>query len=578
MKRLVAAAALVGLASVPLATSLISAASSTFTSQTSTTTPPTAPEAARFLTQATFGPTDQSIASVQTSGIAPWIAQQESMPVSNSHVAYMDNRLAFLRLTNSFAQVKAVDFYNSFWKASVVAPDQLRQRVKLALSEIFVISFAAPEMSPRGIASYYDMLGTNSFGNYRAILEKVTLHPMMGNYLNMIHSAKENLATGQHPDENFAREVQQLMSIGLYQLNQDGTVKTDAAGAPIPTYTISDIEGLAKVFTGFSWYVTDPTVAGTLVAFQGSHLDANSYVTSMVAYPAYHSTSAKSFLGVTIPASTKSDPNGDLKIALDTIFNHPNVGPFIGKQLIQRLVTSNPSPAYVSRVAGVFNDNGAGVRGDMRAVIAAILTDPEARTQVASSSPTYGKLREPVVRLANWARAFKATSTSNWWLIGDTSAPVSLYQSALNAPSVFNFWRPGFVPPGTAMGAQGLVAPEFQAVNEVTVAGYPNVMLKTVYAGIGPTASSTNRPDVRSTFDKEKLLANDAGKLADRVNLLLLYGQMSPLLRSRIVGAVNAIAVPGSTATQGQIDKALANRAHIAVFLATISPEYLAQR
>jgi uncharacterized protein (DUF1800 family) len=363
----------------------------------------------------------------------------------------------------------------------------------------------------------------------------------------------------------------QLMTIGLYQLNLDGTPKTDLSGRPLATYTADDISGLAKVFTGYSYYSPRPTS----VTFRGGNLPADAKVRSMIAYPASHSTSAKSFLGVGIAASTTPDPQGDLKVALDTLFNHPNVGPFIGKQLIQRLVTSNPSPAYVARVATVFNDNGKGVRGDMSAVVRAILLDPEARGAATAAGANYGKLREPLVRLANWARAFNASSQSGEWLITSTSGATSLGESALTAPSVFNFYRPGYSPPNTRMGGQGLLAPEFQVVDEVTTAGYLNTMQTTVDQGIGTSTAGVR--DVRADYAAETALASDPQALADRMNALLLNGQMSASLRSRIVEAVGAISVPasGSAAT---VNAALLNRAKLAVFMTMASPEYLVQR
>jgi uncharacterized protein (DUF1800 family) len=360
----------------------------------------------------------------------------------------------------------------------------------------------------------------------------------------------------------------QLMTIGLYQLNLDGTVKLDQQGRPIPTYSADDISGLAKVFTGYSYYSPAPTT----VTFRGGNKNVEANVRSMIAYPAFHSTSAKSFLGVTIPASTTADPQGDLKTALDTLFNHPNVGPFIGKQLIQRLVTSNPSPAYVGRVTAVFNNNGAGVRGDMSAVVRAILLDPEARSATLAADANAGKLREPVVRMAHWARAFGATSQSGQWLIASTSANTSLGQSALTAPSVFNFFRPGYTPPNSRVGAANLVAPEFQIVDEITVAGYLNTMQSTVDAGIG-TATGGVR-DVRSAYSAETALAGDVNALVDRVNLLLLNGSMSSGLRNRIVEAVGAISLPAT----GSQSAALLNRAKLAIFMTMASPEYVVQR
>ena len=239
------------------------------------------------------------------------------------------------------------------------------------------------------------MLGTQAFGNFRNLLEAVTYSPMMGLYLSHLHNQKENAATGAVPDENYAREVMQLFTIGLYELNQDGTQKLDIRGKLIETYGNSDVSSLAKVFTGLSW--AGPDTANNRFNGGGNPVEADKEIKPMQAYNQFHSVSQKQFLGVTIPATTIADTNGDVRIALDTLFNHPNIGPFIGKQLIQRLVSSNPSPAYVSRVAGIFNNNGSGVRGDMKAVIKAVLLDPEARAAVVSTS-TRGKVREPVVR------------------------------------------------------------------------------------------------------------------------------------------------------------------------------------
>jgi CheY-like chemotaxis protein len=326
-------------------------------------TQPSSADAARLLTQATYGPDDASIAAVTTAGYAAWISQQTALALTApTHVSFVDARLAALKTVNVNSQLSANEFEESVWAAAATAPDQLRQRMKLALSEIFVISLQDTAIDVRGAASYYDMLGTNAFANFRTLLQAVTLHPMMGVYLTDIANQKENLVTGQHPDENYAREVMQLMTIGLYQLNMDGSRKLDGAGQPIATYTSDDISGLAKVFTGFSWYSPTPTNS----TFLGSNKDPNATITPMIAYPSFHSISAKTFLGVTIPASTSADPAGDLKIALDTLFNHPNTPPFIAKQLIQRFVTSNPSPAYIQRVATVFADNGAGMTPDVQ--------------------------------------------------------------------------------------------------------------------------------------------------------------------------------------------------------------------
>ena len=533
--------------------------------------PPTAIEAARFLSQTTYGATDATISQVRAAGYAGWIDQQMITARPVSHLSDVDARLVQLKVTNPAATLNPVDFYYSYWDQAITGPDQLRQRMKLALSEIFVVSLTDTNVDTRGAASYYDMLGANAFGNFRTLLEQVSLHPMMGVYLTWLGNQKEDPATGRSPDENYAREVLQLMTIGLYQLNQDGSIRTDASGRSLTTYTADDISGLAKVFTGYSYYAAVPT-NGT---FRGGRGGTDATIRAMIPYPTFHSTSAKSFLGVNIPASTTSDPAGDLRMALDTLFNHPNVGPFISKQLIQRLVTSNPSPGYVSRVAGVFNNNGKGVRGDMAAVVRAILLDTEARGAASANDLNYGKLREPMVRVTNWARAFNATSASGEWLIPSTSANTSLSQSALTAPSVFNFFRPGYSPPNTRVGNAGLVAPEFQIVDEVTVAGYLNTLQTTIDTGIGVTVAGAR--DVRANYSAELELARDAGALVDRMNLLLANGRMSSATRGRILEAVNAVSVP-TTGAQATINTALTNRVKLAAYMTMASSEYLVQR
>lgn len=525
-------------------------------------------DAGRFLTQATFGVTDADISSVQAIGYGNWIVQQQAIAPTGLHQAYVDARLLQLQAATPGATLSPNQFYETFWAQAATGQDQLRQRVKFALSEIFVISMVDPNVDVRGAASYYDMLGANAFGNYRNLLQAVTLHPMMGNYLTSIENQKEDPTTGRHPDENYAREVMQLMTIGLYKLNDDGTTVLDGNGNPIPTYGQSDIQDLAKVFTGMSWYSPSPTNS----TFLGGNRDSNADVKPMILYPNYHSISQKTFLGVTIPASTTPDPAGDIRIALDTLFNHPNVGPFISHELIQRLVTSNPSPAYVNRVATVFNNDGTGVRGNMAAVISAILTDAEARSSTLASANTYGKVREPIVRMGNWMRTFKATSASGHFLFSSTSVPTSLDQSPLTSGSVFNFYQPGYVPPKTRVGGLGLTAPELQIVDEVSTAGYLNTMQNTIGSGIG----SGN--DVQSAYSGELAVASDANALADRMNRLLLNGSMSATLKSKILTAVTSVAIPGGTATQAQINAALLNRAKLAVFVTMASPEYLVQR
>ncbi len=535
-------------------------------SSSSVAGPPTAAEASRFLAQATFGATPGDITTLTGSTYSAWIDQQEAMAQASTHLAHMDSRLPQLQATNATAALSANQFYESFWQQAATAPDQLRQRVAFALSEIFVTSFGSGRQDPRGMAAYYDLLEADAFGNYRTLLNDVTYSPSMGIYLTYLGNQKEDAKTGRNPDQNYAREVMQLMTVGLYKLNTDGTLQKDLLGNAQPTYTTDDVVGLSKVFTGLSWYNAAPTSS----TFGGGSRDKDAYVKPMIAYNAYHSTSAKTFLGTTIAASGTADTAGDVKTALDALFNHPNVGPFISRQLIQRLVTSNPSPAYVQRVAAVFNNNGSGVRGDMGAVVKAILLDSEART--ASSDADYGKLREPVVRLGNWLRSFGVTSASGNWLATSTAAQTSLYEAPLTSPSVFNFFRPGYVPPNTRVGAKGLQAPEFELVDEVSTAAYVNFMQGVLTNGWGTVATGTTTTDMNSTYANETALADTPASLVDHVDLML-DAQMSTQTKANIVTAVTAISVP---ATAG--DAARLNRVRLAILMAMASPEYLIQR
>lgn len=467
------------------------------------------------------------------------------------------------------------------WSQLMTSSDGLRKRVALALSEICVVSLSGLDFNWRshGIAHYWDQLVANAFGNYRQVLQDVTLNPAMGYYLNTRGNQKENTATGRQPDENYAREILQLMSIGLAELNQDGTPKTDGSGKPIDSYTQSDITNLARVFTGYDYDQSQnapTTVPGTTRTVPSIHFTR----LPMALKESLHSTLAATFLGTTIAANTPGA--AALKTALDTIFNHPNVGPFIGKQLIQRLVTSNPSPDYVSRVAARFNNNGAGVRGDMKAVIMAILMDDEARSPAGLSQPSFGKLREPMLRLVQWARTFGATSQYGSWKIGDTSnAGSRLSQSPLRSPSVFNFFRPGYVPPSTALATTGQVAPEFQLVNESSVGGYLNYMQGVIRNGIYVNApdlpengSNTNNGyDIKTLYPNEMAIVTDADALVARINLLMCAGQLSSATVKLIADALKATAV-----TANSTDAVKLNRIASAVLLVMASAEYLIQK
>ncbi|MDB5802652.1 MAG: hypothetical protein JWL63_3591 [Rhodocyclales bacterium] len=519
-------------------------------------------QAARFLIQASFGPNMASIDAIRNSNVESWIERE-----------FLRTQILHLDYVNQFpvASQSQNIFWESFWRRAASGKDQLRQRMAFALSQIFVISFDSDlSENIRGVASYYDMLGRDAFGNFRTLLEDVTLHPSMGTFLTHIHNQKESGT--RVPDENYAREVMQLFTIGLYQLNLDGTIKL-VGGFPVETYTNADVSGLAKVFTGFSW--GGPDKSNTRF-FGGGTQDPNRDVIPMQAYPQYHSVSAKTFLGVTISAQGTANPTASLSVALDTLFNHPNVGPFIGKQLIQRLVTSNPSPAYVARVASVFNNNGSGVRGDMKAVIRAILLDTEARDATTAQGNNFGKLREPVVRLGNWARAFNATSTSTRFAIGDTSnASNALGQVPLRSPSVFNFYRPGYVPPNTNAASNGLVVPEMQITHETSVAGYINYMQGVIPNG--PSSSSGLAADrVTANYAAEIALADNPAQLVDRINLLLLANGMKTATRTQIINAVGSISIP--TSSTSAADTARKNRVYLAIYLAMASPDYIVQK
>jgi uncharacterized protein (DUF1800 family) len=540
-------------------------------------------DASRFLDQATFGATDADIHQVSLTGYQAWLNQQFSLPatpqepiveralmINNPPCAAGDVKCnAALFEQNSQGEI---NFQDTFWQQALAAPDQLRQRVTYALSEMFVISSnnSAIENFPRGEAAYYDMLGKDAFGNFRTLLNDITLSPMMGQYLSMLGNDKGNATTD--PDENYAREVMQLFTVGLYQLNDDGSQKVNSSGQPIPTYSNVDVQGLAKVFTGFSWNIpgnSGDTAWSNCCLYVGPGYGED--LLPMQSFPGHHSTAEKDFLGVTIPAGGNPDPVGDLQTALDTLFNHPNLPAFFSKQLIEHLVTSNPSPAYVSRVAAVFKDNGLGVRGDLKAVISAILLDPEARDSATDfSTPQYGKVREALLRYTEWARAFTAQSRTGSYGIGSTEDPIwGLGQMTLRSPTVFNWFAPGYVPPGTSIEQAGLVAPEMQMTNVSTVVGYLNVMEDAI------ASNAINGSDIFSSYSAELNLANTPDALLDRINLLLMAGEMDSTLRSQILNAVNAIAIPSGDANA--VNAALADRVMTAVYLTMASPAFSAQ-
>ena len=515
-----------------------------------TATPTAKTDAARLLIQATYGPTMDEIDRTASIGPAAWITDQFSTPSMDNHWDYVMVRKGPIGCNPCKAQYINATM-ESFWYQAVKGPDQLRQRTVFGLSEIFVISTvnSSLEIQEDAHASYLDMLSRNAFGNYRTLIEQVSTHPAMAHYLSHMRNQKEDPVSGRIPDENYAREVMQLFTIGLWQLNPDGSRKKDGNGKDIPTYNQSDVMGLAKVFTGWSW--------------SGPNNDnwhgwgGSDWKNQLKNFPEYHSTSEKRFLGTVVPANT-SGPQS-MKIAMDTLFNHPNVGPFIGSQLIKRFVTSNPTPAYVGRVAAAFNNNGAGVRGDMKAVIRAVLMDTEARDNSQTNNPEWGKLREPMVRLGTWLRTFNAGGPNNLYDIWNLEDLVSsIGQNPLRAPSVFNWYRPSYAPPGEIL-RRGLTAPEFQITHETTVTGYANFVRNTVERGMGP--------EVQPNYAPELALANNPAALMDRLNLMLVAGRMTPATRQTILDAVNAF--PASDARQ---------RVHTAITLTMLSPEFIVQK
>ena len=545
------------------------------------TAPANPEDAARFLLQAQLNATDADIASVQSKGYATYLNEQITAPGSQSGVDWLNARGYNVvdNLTRYYDTAYPGDYM--IWSQLMTSPDGARKRMTLALSEIFVVSLNGLDFSWRshGIATYWDTLVANAFGNFRSLLESVTLNTAMGYYLNTKGNSKENTATGRSPDEKYGREVMQLMTIGLNELNLDGTEKRSANGNKIETYTAADVTNIARIFTG--WDVDQTQNVPTLEPVQNRTIPSTAYTRLPLRLTtANHSALAASFLGISIPAGT--DGVTALKTTLDALFNHANVGPFIGKQLIQRLVTSNPSPAYVARVATVFNNNGAGVRGDLAAVYKAVLQDDEARGPAGLAQNGFGKLREPMLRLVQWGRSFGIASVRGSWKIGDLSNPATqLGQSPLRPASVFNFFRPGYVPPSTALAAAQIPAPEFQLVNESTVGGYLNYMQGVIRNGIfvnapdlpNNTSNATNGFDITAAYTAELALVLDASALVKRVTLLMCAGQMSTANQALVVGALNATPL-----TAASTDSAKRDRVAAAVLMVMASSEYLVQK
>jgi uncharacterized protein (DUF1800 family) len=532
-------------------------------------------QAARFLLQAQLSASDADIAAVKDKGFASWLEQQVAIPAGMTGWDWLNNKGYgdVLNPANFYDSASPGDYMA--WSQLIEAPDPFRKRCALALSEFFVVSLSGLSFAWRShaVAHYWDTLCAHAHGNYRDLLEAITLNAAMGYFLNTKGNKKENSA-GRQPDENYAREVMQLFSAGLVLLQPDGSPMLGADGKTQDTYTASDVSNLARVFTGYDVDTSQNAITSVPQTGGGIRNVGNTAFARlpMVLNASNHSNLAVSFLGTSIAANTPGA--AALSTALDTLFNHPNTAPFFCKQMIQRLVTSNPSPAYVARVAGVFGNNGKGVRGDLAHVFFAILLDDEARSPMGLSATDYGKLREPMLRFVQWARSFGVASASGAWKIGDLSNPgTQLGQSPLRAPSVFNFFRPGYVPPSAALGAE-LVAPEFQLVTESSVGGYLNYMMGILDTGI-------NSGDIKATYTREIALAmvptaNNPTDLVARLNLVLCAGQLSEQTANTISSTVGAMAGVVTSATSTATN--LRRRVCAAVLLVMASSEFLVQK
>ncbi|MCH2215594.1 MAG: DUF1800 domain-containing protein [Flavobacteriales bacterium] len=531
-------------------------------------------EAARFLYQACLGGTSDQIDQLaKTLDFEAWIDNQISIQPTNflnlTRQAYEIAHDRHKELYGNSAEYayNEVHFQYAWWEAAMTKSDVFRQRVAFALSQIFVISTDSDIRNDgEGPASYYDMLMKHAFGNYRELLEEVTYHPSMGIYLSHFKNRATDEEQKIYPDENFAREIMQLFSIGLFELNIDGTLKTDQNGNSIPTYDAEDIRNLAKVMTGLgAGALTDEAQSGHTLGFLSS-ANLLEYTVPMVMYDDFHEKGTKIILG------DKEIPNGqtgeeDVSMALDYLFNHPNTAPFVSRRLIQQLVKSNPSPRYIEDIANVFNHNGDGVRGDLGAVIKAILLHDEARSCAWKEEPTNGKLKSPVGRYLSFLRQYiDRENTTAYWTSGYIFENET-YQLPLSSPSVFNFFLPDYQPNGDIFNA-GLYAPEFEIYNSVTSLGFAN------QADIW-----VRQARLFSLFDLELTaplggaylaeMAKDSEVLVNEMNLRLCNGDMSEGTHEIITSAINEM-------NFGQ--NRIKNKVEYALYLTLISPDFAIQK
>ncbi|RZL09776.1 MAG: DUF1800 domain-containing protein [Rubrivivax sp.] len=529
--------------------------------------PPTPETAARFLTQTTFGPTPTDIDHLVAVGYEAWLTEQFASTPADTHFNYVDRGgppdCYYCNAEDVWAAI------DSFWYQSISGKDQLRQRVAFSFLELFVVSAATDGVlfhEASGLASYMDMLSAKAFGNYRDLLEAVTLSPTMGHYLSHLQNEKEDPVTGRLPDENYAREVMQLFTIGKWKLNSDGTREKDANGNDVPAYTQEEVMGLARALTGWSWGGPDTDETrwrGDLLGGARTRV----WNLPMQAYDQYHSQLEKKLVGgVTIPAGTPTRES--LKIALDTLFNHPNTPPFIATHLIKRLVTSNPSPAYVQRVANVFVSNREGVRGDMRAVVRAVLFDPEVWDGSYLTSPTWGKAKEPVIKMASLVRAFSCKASSGVYKLSTLQdAEYDVGQPVLMANSVFNFFQPDFAPQGE-IAAAGLVAPDFQMIDNYTLPGFLNIAQNLIDYGI---FGGTNLNTLNCDYSKYTAVANDPAQLTQQLAKGLMGYALQPSVQALITQAVAGMPLDTTAASRQ-------NRVKAALMMMVASPDFNIQR
>jgi uncharacterized protein (DUF1800 family) len=509
-------------------------------------TPVAAPDAVRLLQQASFGATPTLTAQVQQMGIEAWLNQQLELNVSRygpyTNVRAVDGGLDKLCPTTLPAAELSVcrrdqssfPVQRQFFTNALINNDQLRQRVAFALSQILVTS-SAKTNEAFAVAQYQNLLLANAFGNFKDVLVAVTLSPMMGHYLDMVRNAKADPKKGTEPNENYARELLQLFSIGLVQLNPDGSVKKDSAGNPLPSYTQDQVEDLARAFTGWSY--------ATLPGKTANFYNPGNFDGQMLAWQAQHDVAEKTLINNRKLAANQTATK-DLTDALDIIANHPNIAPFIGKQLIQKLVTSNPSPAYVARISAVFNNNGRGVRGDLRAVVKAILLDNEARQANLSSQTnqlnTRGKTQEPVQLLTTLVRGLEGQSDGvalrNW--------SQQLGQLPYASPSVFNFFAPNYQT--TYANATTLNAPEFEIINPSTTLSRLNIIKQLLYGEVKADASVKGAIGTRLKLDswfKRYPTPTVAGitPVVSALNTQLFAGTMSATLQQTLVNTASQI-------------------------------------